>query len=88
MAVQRSTPSTLSSKAGILQYFSLPRLEKQGFGGISTLPYCVRVLLESCLRNCDGFQVTEADIAKLANWHAAAIPADEIPFKPARVLLL
>ena len=87
MTVQRSKPSSLSSKAGNLQYFSLPQLEKQGFGNIATLPLCLKVLLESCLRNCDGFQVTEADIAKLAKWDAAAIPSDEIPFKPARVLL-
>ncbi len=87
MTIQRSKPSSLTSKAGNLQYFSLPQLERQGFGNIATLPYCVRVLLESCLRNCDGFQVTEGDIAKLANWDAAAIPSDEIPFKPARVLL-
>jgi aconitate hydratase len=87
MAVQRSNSTSLTSKAGILRYFSLPQLQKQGFGRVSTLPYCTKVLLESCLRNCDGFQVTDADVAKLANWDAAALPADEIPFKPARVLL-
>jgi len=35
-------------------YHSLPALEEQGLGKIFRLPYSIRVVLESVLRNCDG----------------------------------
>ena len=79
--------TTLTTKAGKLRYFSLPALAKAGFSGVSSLPYSMKVLLESCLRNLDGFQVHELDVQKLANWNEAEMPSTEVPFKPARVLL-
>jgi aconitate hydratase A / 2-methylisocitrate dehydratase len=79
--------TTLDSKAGKLKYFSLHALAKAGFAGVETLPYSIKVLLESCLRNLDNFQVSEQDVANLANWKADAVPSTEVPFKPARVLL-
>ncbi|MEZ5951884.1 MAG: hypothetical protein R3C12_22270 [Planctomycetaceae bacterium] len=45
-------------------------LKDQGFGEISRLPYSIRVLLESCLRNLDGFIVNEKDVVNLAKWNA------------------
>ncbi|XP_071451492.1 cytoplasmic aconitate hydratase-like [Hetaerina americana] len=52
------------------------------------LPYSIRVLLESAVRNCDNFQVTEKDVAKVINWTTNSKDGDtEIAFKPARVLL-
>src|SRR5206468_10871350 len=39
------------------------------------------------LRNCDGYQVTEEDVKRLAGWSPAPGPPAEIPFKPARVIL-
>ncbi|HRV93685.1 MAG TPA: aconitate hydratase AcnA, partial [Anaerolineae bacterium] len=35
----------------------------------------------------DGYIVNEEDVVKLAKWNAAAPADDEIPFKPARVIL-
>jgi aconitate hydratase len=32
----------------------------------SRLPYAILIFIESALRNCDGFQVTEEDLNKLA----------------------
>ncbi len=80
----RDTFETGSGRAGI---YRLSRLEDAGLGSISTLPYSIRVLLESVLRNCDGFAVTEAHIRTLAGWNAAAVAREEIPFSPARVVL-
>jgi aconitate hydratase len=80
----RDTFDTGSGKAGI---YRLSRLEEQGLGAISKLPFSIRVLLESVLRNCDGYEVTEADVKALAAWNAAAPAKIEIPFKPARVVL-
>ena len=68
-------------------YYSVPALEQAGIGQVSKMPVCLRVVLESVLRNCDGTLITENDVRALANWNAAK-PADtEIPFTVARVLL-
>ena len=67
---------------------SLPALAGQaGVGDIDRIPYSVRVLLESCLRTCDGTVVTEADIMKLASYDARSVAQEEIPFNPGRVVL-
>lgn len=54
-----------------------------------TLPYCIRVLLESAVRNCDNFQVKETDVENIINWTKTHTDPDgtEIAFKPARVIL-
>lgn len=54
---------------------------------VDTLPYSIRVLLESALRNCDDFNVKTADVEKILNWKETQHQDIEIPFKPARVLL-
>ena len=69
------------------QFYSLPQLEKEGVGPISKLPVCIRIVLESVLRNSDGVRVTEANVRELANWDASAERIEEIPFVVARVLL-
>ena len=79
--------STLSTAAGKVKYFSLPKLIQDGIGDINTLPYSIRVLLEACLRNIDNFIVTADDVTNLANWNAASPAQVEVPFKPGRVVL-
>jgi aconitate hydratase len=81
------TRDTFESGNGPLGIYRLDRLEKAGLGKISTMPFSIRVLLESVLRNCDGFQVTEQDVKNLAAWKAADPAKEEVPFKPARVVL-
>jgi aconitate hydratase len=68
-------------------FYSLPQLEKEGVGHISKLPFSIRVLLESVLRNCDGKRITEEDVVKLANWRPDAKRTNEIPFLVSRILL-
>ena len=77
----------LSTMAGDLAIFRLDRLEVDGVGTVSSLPFSVRVLLEAALRNLDGYQVRAEDVSALANWNAANPNPIEIPFKPARVVL-
>ncbi len=67
--------------------YSLAKLEKDGIGNISRLPNSIKVLLEAVLREVDNYIIEEADVAKLASWSARSTSADEIPFKPARVIL-
>ena len=76
--------ATKSGKEG--QFYSLPALAKQ-FPNISRLPYSIRIVLESVLRNCDGKKVTAGHVSQLANWGATAERKDEIPFVVARVVL-
>ena len=79
--------ATLSTSAGDVKYFSLRKLADDGIGDISTLPFSIRVLLEACLRNVDGFIVNPDDVNNLANWNATAPAQVEVPFKPGRVVL-
>ncbi len=72
--------------AGKLSYFALHRLEQHGIADISRLPFTIKILLESLLRNCDGFAITEDHVAGVANWRPAG-ERQEIPYKPARVVL-
>ena len=67
--------------------FRLSTLQDKGIGQIDRLPFSIRVLLESVLRNCDGTVVTEEDVHSLATWNATEPAKVEIPYKPARVVL-
>ncbi|XP_004922163.1 cytoplasmic aconitate hydratase isoform X2 [Bombyx mori] len=53
------------------------------------LPFSIRVLLESCVRNCDNFQVLEKDVSNVLDWESKQGNEEsvEIAFKPARVIL-
>ena len=76
-----------SGKGTVGSYYSLPALEEQGLGKISRLPYSIRVVLESVLRNCDGRKVQEKDVKVLAAWNAKSPATEEIPFVVARIVL-
>lgn len=77
--------TTLPGDAGF--YYRLQALQEQGLGRVDRLPYSIKVLLESALRNCDGYLVTPEDVEKLANWQAQSESRGELPFKPGRVIL-
>ena len=87
MAETNATPdpfnarATLTTSAGEFGYYRLDAL--QSHGDIPSLPYSIRVLLESCLRNFDDYIVTQQHIQTIARWDAG----QEIPFKPGRVVL-
>ena len=92
MPTARTNPfgpaATLSTQGGDVGIYKLDTLS--GDGDLSSLPFSIRVLLESCLRNADGFEVTEEDVRRLAGWTGAkskGADAGEVPFKPARVIL-
>src|SRR5438270_1053948 len=89
--VQKNDPfgarDTFETGSGRAAIYRLSRLEEAGLGRVSVLPFSIRLLLESLLRNCDGYEVTEDDVRNLAAWKAASPAEVEIPFKPARVVL-
>ena len=55
------------------KYYSLPALEKASVVKVSRLPVCLRVVLESVLRNLDGKKITEAHLKNLMNWRPKRI---------------
>jgi aconitate hydratase len=78
---------TFDTGSGRAQLYRLSRLEEFGAGHIDRLPFSIKVLLESVLRNCDGNAVTEDDVRALANYDAKAPAPVEVPFKVARVVM-
>lgn len=78
----------LRTSSGAWKFFRLTRLEDLGLTRLADLPYSIRILLESVLRQCDGFSITEEDVRRLAQWGDSKGRGDiEVPFKPARVIL-
>ena len=65
-------------------YYSLPAL---GDKRVEKLPFSIRVLLESAVRNCDEFEVKSQDVESILSWESSCKVDVDIPFKPARVLL-
>ncbi|WP_199906962.1 aconitate hydratase [Aeromicrobium chenweiae] len=67
-------------------YYRLGAVEGDGLD-VASLPFSLKVLLESLLRTEDGADITKADIEALAGWDANAEPSKEIQFTPARVIM-
>jgi aconitate hydratase len=76
----------LSSGSGG-SYHSLPLLEKKGVAKLSRLPVCLRIVLESVLRNLDGRRIRDEDVHALAGWTPQGPRVAEVPFFVGRVLL-
>ncbi|MBO0466054.1 aconitate hydratase AcnA [Enterococcus plantarum] len=68
-------------------YYTLASLETEGHSFVAKLPFSIRVLLESLLRQLNHNGITEEHIEQLANWSANQPNKGEVPFKPARVIL-
>ncbi|XP_024229434.1 cytoplasmic aconitate hydratase [Oncorhynchus tshawytscha] len=62
-------------------------LSKLGDPRYDRLPFSIRVLLESAVRNCDGFLVKRSDVESILNWKQTQTQSVEVPFRPARVIL-
>ena len=77
----------LDTDEGKYTIFSLPIAAENLGIQLSALPYTHRVLLENLLRGEDGINVTREQIEMTAAWDESAEPANEIAFRPARVLL-
>ncbi|XP_071371546.1 cytoplasmic aconitate hydratase [Centroberyx affinis] len=62
-------------------------LSKLGDPRYDRLPFSIRVLLESAVRNCDEFLVKRSDVESILNWKETQKQTVEVPFRPARVIL-
>jgi aconitate hydratase len=74
-----------SGKTG--RHYTLAALESAGLGKISRLPVCLRIVLESVLRHCNGHGITEDHVRQLAAWQPTAVRSAEIPFVVGRIVL-
>ncbi|WP_181348561.1 aconitate hydratase AcnA [Thalassobacillus sp. CUG 92003] len=68
-------------------YYDLAALEEAGHGKISRLPFSIRVLLESLLRQHDGHVIKDEHVESLAKWGTPESKDEDVPFKPSRVIL-
>ncbi|MED3551941.1 aconitate hydratase AcnA [Cytobacillus praedii] len=68
-------------------YYHLGALEEAGAGNVSKLPYSIKVLLESVLRQYDGRVITKEHVENLAKWGTSEVKEVDVPFKPSRVIL-
>ncbi|MBD8606553.1 aconitate hydratase AcnA [Aeromicrobium sp. CFBP 8757] len=81
-----NSKDSLSVGDASYDYYRLGAVTGEGLD-VSTLPFSLKVLLESLLRTEDGADITQADIEALAGWDADAEPSKEIQFTPARVIM-
>ena len=68
------------------KYFSIPDMQSKDHN-ISRLPFSLRIVLESVIRNSRNGLANDRDIENILEWNAKE-PADtEIPFTVSRVLM-
>ena len=80
------TRRTLSVEGKNYDYYSLPEAAKT-LGDISRLPVSLKILLENVLRFENGGSYKVDDAKAIAGWLDAAHSEQEVPFKPARILM-
>ncbi|MDQ3590780.1 MAG: aconitate hydratase, partial [Actinomycetota bacterium] len=75
----------LDTSSGEVTLYSLKKLDEQVSGDVFSLPFSIRVILESLLRNCGGKFVQEEDVKALASWPESV--GQELAYLPARVVM-
>lgn len=66
-------------------YFSLKKLDEAVDADVFSLPFSIRTILESLLRNCGGKFVDEKAVESLASWPENV--GEELAYLPARVVM-
>ena len=82
---QAKTQFELNGKT--YHYYRLKALEEAGIGKLARLPFSIRVLLESVLRQHDGNVIKDEHVIGLAKWGTKEAKGVDVPFKPSRVIL-
>ncbi|MCL1979146.1 MAG: aconitate hydratase AcnA [Methanomassiliicoccaceae archaeon] len=78
----------LKTDEGEVTIFSLRELETQGvIKDLGKMPYSIKVIVESMLRNRNGEVITDEDVKAIASWSPLGTKEHDIPWMPARVLL-
>jgi aconitate hydratase len=77
--------TTLSTGSNDLEIYSLKKLDERVGSDVFSLPFSIRVILESLVRNCGGKFVSEEDVEALASWPESV--GEELAYLPARVVM-
>ena len=78
----------IKTEMGDVGIFSLKELEKKGvIKDLSKMPYSIKIIAESMLRQRDGKLITDEDVVTAASWNPSENSDRDIPWIPARVLL-
>src|SRR5690625_5977132 len=68
-------------------FFDLKAIEDADLGDVARLPFSIRVLLESVIRQYDGKVIKDEHVEGLAKWGTNDGENTDVPFKPSRVIL-
>jgi aconitate hydratase len=81
--------NVLKTSHGEYGIYRLDSLEKAGLTQLARLPFSMRVMLESVLRQCNENEVTRQDVINLAVWkpHTNAEARPSLPYQPGRVIM-
>ncbi|SES31700.1 aconitate hydratase AcnA [Salipaludibacillus aurantiacus] len=82
-----NSKKTFEANGETYHYYDLKAIEDAGVGTVANLPYSIKVLLESVLRQYDGRVIKEEHVENLAKWGTDAVKHVDVPFKPSRVIL-
>ena len=87
MPMNSQFTDTITTKDGEITFYSLKKLEEQGYFTLKNTPYSIRVLIESILRQEDDFLITAEDVKNVTSWNPEGNADVDVPFIPARVIL-
>jgi aconitate hydratase len=77
--------TTLKPDSADVELYSLKTLDDNVDGDVFSLPFSIRVMLESLLRNAGGKFVSKEDVEALAGWPDSV--GGELAYLPARVVM-
>jgi aconitate hydratase len=77
----------LKTSQGDYVIYSLKALEDQGLTQLDRLPFSIRVMLESVLRQVNEKEITRQDVINLAGWKPVEKQRPTLPYRPARVVM-
>jgi aconitate hydratase len=81
------TRATIQTKSGEVIIHRLANLEKQDLTRIDPLPFSIRIMLESVLRQVNEKEINRQDVVNLAGWQPNPAARAALPFRPARVIM-
>lgn len=79
--------STLKTLHGAYSFYHLLALEKAGLVHLDRLPFSIRILLESVLRQCNESEINCQDVVRLAGWQPRMAERPTLPYTPGRVVM-
>ncbi len=77
--------TSLTTGTGDVEIYSLKKVDGRVGGDVFSLPFSIRVILESLARTCGGRFVSEEDVEALASWPESV--GEELAYLPARVVM-